>query len=42
MPDVIAEYAKQGISINDVDSNGFSPMDLTILNKSYSSMRVLA
>jgi hypothetical protein len=41
MPDVIAEYAKQGISISDPDSNGLTPVDLTVLNKSYNSLRVL-
>lgn len=41
MPDVIAEYAKQGISVSDPDSNGLTPVDLTVLNKSYNSLRVL-
>lgn len=42
MPEVIAEYAKEGVSVSDPDSNGFTPIDLTILNKSYNSMRVLS
>lgn len=41
MPEVIAEYAKQGVSISEPDSNGYTPIDLTVLNKCYSSFRVL-
>lgn len=28
--------------LSEQDSNGYSPIDLTIINKSYKSMRVLA
>lgn len=41
-PQVISEFAKQGVSVSEQDSNGFTPIDLTILNKSYNSLRVLA
>lgn len=41
LPDVISEYAKEGVSVSEPDSNGLTPIDLTILNKSYNSMRVL-
>lgn len=39
---MISEFAKQGVSVSEQDSNGFTPIDLTILNKSYNSLRVLA
>ena len=42
LPDVIAEYGRQGVNLSETDSNGFTPIDLAILNKSYKSMRVLA
>lgn len=42
MPEVLSEYAKEGVSISEPDSNGYTPIDLTVLNKSYSSMKVLA
>lgn len=41
MPRVIAEYARQGVNISEPDTNGFTPVDLAILNKSYNSLRVL-
>ncbi len=42
MPEVIAEYAKEGVSVSEPDSNGYTPVDLTVLNKCYNSLRVLA
>lgn len=36
------EYGRQGANLSENDSNGFSPIDLTVLNKSYKSMKVLA
>jgi hypothetical protein len=42
MPEVIAEYAKEGVNVSEPDSNGYTPIDLTVLNKSYNSMKVLA
>lgn len=42
MPEVLAEYAKEGVPVNEPDSNGYTPIDLAVLNKSYGSIRVLA
>ena len=42
MPEVIAEYAKEGVNVSEPDSNGYTPIDLTGLTTSYNSMKVLA
>lgn len=42
LPDVLMQYGRQGASLSEVDSNGYTPIDLAVLNKSYKSVKVLA
>ena len=42
LPDVLVEYHRTGANLSFVDTNGHSSIDLTVLNKSYKSFKVLA
>jgi hypothetical protein len=42
MPDILIEFYKQGVNINDKDGNDLAPIDLAVINKSYKSFKVLA
>jgi hypothetical protein len=41
MPDVLMEFYRQGANLSDKDANDFTPIDLTVINKSYASFKVL-
>lgn len=41
LADVLLEYNKIGCSLSEPDTNGYTAMDLAVLNKSYNSIRVL-
>lgn len=41
MPEVLMEFYKQGANLSDKDANDFTPIDLTVINKSYASFKVL-
>lgn len=42
LPEVLAEYARQGSNMNEVDTNGNTPVEIAVNNKSYRSAKVLA
>jgi hypothetical protein len=41
-PEVLTEYARRGANMADPDTNGYTPIDLAVINKSYKSVKVLA
>ena len=39
---MIAEYGRCGVSLSEPDSNGYTAIDLAVINKSYKTVKVLA
>jgi hypothetical protein len=36
------EFYRQGANLSEKDANDFAPIDLAVINKSYSSFKLLA